>query len=423
MDQEVKLIKVKDLVLWTENPRDPIDESASDLDVVNRAMSDPNSKWDLKKLARDMGEYYDFSELPIVVYQHGKPVVYDGNRRVVLAKIKLGLIRVESLQVQLPNVPDELPCNVCSEEIALKSVYRKHVTLRNSWGTIERDVFAHKYLKEKKSAFLMFDEGTDGFISKNPIMNQGFVRNEVFTDTILGKMGFSFKDGYLMTRHSDDEVRVLLENLLEKIQNNEISTRGPNRGKPINALDQRVKDIIHDNASKEYRRYITKINIPNPAKPEDSKEPFEESRKTRITKPQKPELFGGKLVLQPGNVNNLYSDILILHGLVTSHQKSFSGNLYSLLRMSLRLLCETASIEKGHKDIKDYIDKYGAAAKKRLNQDTKTLLSSQNVKLDTLPQLLHTGAHNYTSSTSFDQALCISILLGVILTESHGKGK
>jgi hypothetical protein len=30
MNQEVKYIKIEDLVLWTENPRDPIDKNATD---------------------------------------------------------------------------------------------------------------------------------------------------------------------------------------------------------------------------------------------------------------------------------------------------------------------------------------------------------------------------------------------------------
>ena len=122
MRQQIENIKVKDLVLWTENPRDPISENSTDSDVIKRAVEDPKSKWDLQKLARSMGNYYDFSELPIVVYKGGKPVVYDGNRRVVLAKIKLGFVSVPGFTMQLPDVPSELPCNVCSEDIALQSV-------------------------------------------------------------------------------------------------------------------------------------------------------------------------------------------------------------------------------------------------------------------------------------------------------------
>lgn len=38
MKQEIKYIPIKDLVLWTENPRDPISPNASDQDVVNRAL-------------------------------------------------------------------------------------------------------------------------------------------------------------------------------------------------------------------------------------------------------------------------------------------------------------------------------------------------------------------------------------------------
>ncbi len=75
MDEEVKYISIKKLVLWTENPRDPIDKKAVDQDIVNRALDDDLRKWTLATLAKEMGDYYDFSELPTVVY-HGKiPVV------------------------------------------------------------------------------------------------------------------------------------------------------------------------------------------------------------------------------------------------------------------------------------------------------------------------------------------------------------
>lgn len=420
MSQHVENIKVKDLVLWTENPRDPIQENSLDIDVIQRAVNDPKSKWDLKKLASDMGEYYDFSELPIVVYKGGKPIVYDGNRRVVLAKIKLGFISVPGFDVTLPDVPSELPCNVCSEDVALKSVYRKHVLLRNSWGAIERDIFAHKYLHENKSVFLMFDEGTGGFITRNPEMNQGFVRKEVLTENLLSEMGFSFENGQLLTKHTDDEVRVLLDNLLDKIKTKVISTRGEYRGKPLSVLDQRVKDIISSNKENTPRPYTPQVSskIENPIV---STLPKPEHRKTRITKSAKIPLFGEKLLLKPGNVNNLYSDILGLYNLLSTDKQAFSSCVYAIFRMSLRLLCETASKELGYSDIKDYIDKYYPTAKKKMSQDVTTLLSSQNVKGETLPQLFHTGAHNYLSSASPDQALCMSIALGAMLKESHGR--
>lgn len=86
MGQEVTPLKLEDLVLWTENPRDPIDAAATDQDIVDRALKDKRSKWKLPKLAKEMGNHYDYSELPTVVYHGKKPVVYDGNRRIFLVR-------------------------------------------------------------------------------------------------------------------------------------------------------------------------------------------------------------------------------------------------------------------------------------------------------------------------------------------------
>ena len=85
--QRVEILRLEDLVLWTENPRDPIDKDASDQDIVDRALLDKSAKWTLPKLAREMGEYYDFSELPTVVFHGDKPIVYDGNRRIILGTV------------------------------------------------------------------------------------------------------------------------------------------------------------------------------------------------------------------------------------------------------------------------------------------------------------------------------------------------
>ncbi|MCK9182708.1 MAG: hypothetical protein M0P13_07515, partial [Fibrobacteraceae bacterium] len=111
--QNIEYFSIKDLVLWTENPRDPIDESASDQDVVDRALSDPKNKWDLVNFAKSMGDSYDYSELPTVVYRGAKPVVYDGNRRIALGKIKFGLVNhIQVMDLTLPEYPEKIPCNV-----------------------------------------------------------------------------------------------------------------------------------------------------------------------------------------------------------------------------------------------------------------------------------------------------------------------
>lgn len=126
MSQEIKYIRIADLVLWTENPRDPIYADASDQDVVDRALANNDGTWDIRKLAKNMGKFYDFSELPTVVYENNKPIVYDGNRRIILGKISHGLVEVNTQIDVLPEFPEEIPCNVCDQTTALQSILRKH---------------------------------------------------------------------------------------------------------------------------------------------------------------------------------------------------------------------------------------------------------------------------------------------------------
>jgi len=181
MEQEIQILKLKDLVLWTENPRDPIDENATDQDIVDKALEDKYSKWSLPKLAKDMGDHYDFSELPTVVFHGEKPVVYDGNRRIILGKIKHGLVSVDGKEkIDIPEIPVAIPCNVCAKGIALKNVYRKHSD-SGSWHPLERDIFLHKFMGEKKSTFLIIEENT-GLITAHPHLNQRFVKDEILRE-------------------------------------------------------------------------------------------------------------------------------------------------------------------------------------------------------------------------------------------------
>ena len=404
--------------MWTENPRDPINPTAKDQDVIDRAISDNHSKWELNKLAKEMGDYYDYSELPIVVYKDDKPIVYDGNRRVALAKIKLGYVKSKGLSVILPNVLESLPCNVCTEDIALKSIYRKHVQLRNTWRPLERDIFASKYLGENKSTFLLFDECTGGFITNHPEMNQGFIRKEILTDSILSKLGFEFIDNQLQTRHSEEESWTLLNDIYEKVKNKQITTR-VNRGNPLSVLDQRSKEIIESNRRTPLHPY-NYSSIGTETLRQDQQTGGGQ-RKTRITKSIKQTFFGDKLILKAGDVNNLYRDILSLYNYVDTNDKIFSPKIYAIFRMSLRLLCETAANDLNFERFDEYIKKYFPLAKKELSKDTKTFLHEQNIALETLPQLFHTGAHNYRSSLSSDKAIGLSIILGAMLKISHGK--
>ena len=123
-----------------------------------------------------------------------------------------------------------------------------------------------------------------------------------------------------------------------------------------------------------------------------------------------------------GETSNLYRDITDLYNFYLTRKDSLSDSFPGLIRMSLRLLCESAS-----KDCKirmdKYLDKHFDNAKKNLSQDVKTTLSNQNVRKSSIVQLLHTGAHQYESSGNIEQTIAMSIIIGEMLNLTHSKSK
>lgn len=410
MDQEVRALKLEDLVLWTENPRDFIDETATDQDIVDRALEDERSKWSLPKLAKEMGSHYDYSELPTVVFHGDTPVVYDGNRRIILGKIKHGLVSVDGFDTaSIPTFPPEIPCNICSKEIALQNVYRKHANT-GSWLPLERDVFLHKHMKQEKTPFLIMEEST-GIISANPHLNQRFVKEEIFTDDILSKLGISFTGEKMFSTHSTTETKAILEDISNKIKDKEISTR-KNRGQVLEVLDPSSQQIVEEHKRHELRE----VNV----KGEDVVVRIAKPKQSKRARVKATDIFGGKLYLRHGIVSNVYRDVYDLHVYYTNNKHSLSATFPNVIRMALRLLCEVAA-KDCKQDLQKFIESRFSKAKETMDQDTKTTLSNNNVTETSITQLLHTGAHHYTVSANMDQTLAVSLIVGAILTESHGK--
>ena len=411
MSQEIKEISLADLVLWTENPRDPIDPRRSDQDVVDRAITDSGSKWNLRKLAREMGNHYDLSELPTVVFHGRKPVVYDGNRRIVLGKIKHGFVVVDDFDEKISDFPAQIPCNVCTKSVALQNVYRKHADT-GSWLPLERDVFLDKHMGKGKSSFLLMEENT-GLITANPHLNQRFVKEEIFRDDILDRLGFSFKDGHLLSRHSAVESRAVLHDLSQKIKDKQISTRH-NRGKVFETLDPEQQRVIDGHAGNKLQPVDLRESI------DDSAAEASSQRRSRRTKLNDSMLFGGPLYLTMGIVSNLYRDIVDIHNFYVDNKRTLSDTFPSLIRMALRLLCEAAAKDCSQ-DLDKYVKTNFVAAKGTLGSDKKTSLSNQNVTETSILQLLHTGAHTYAASANMEQTLAISLIVGAILSTTHSK--
>lgn len=409
MSQEIKEIDINELVLWTENPRDPIDENASNEDIVRRAIEDSKEKWFLEKLAEEMGPHYDYSELPTVVYHEKKPIVYDGNRRVVLALLKNGLVKIDNLDTSfIPTIPMLLPCNVCSEDTAVKNVYRKHAN-KGSWSPLERDVFMHKFMGKEKSTFLMLDESTK-LIQNNPALNKVFVRDEIFTAEKLEKLGLKLENDVLYSRHNESETKSILDDICDKISSKEISTRGENRGNIYNVLEKGTRDIITKNAKNDF----SKANAQN------AKVKVPVRKQTSRTRPKEVVIFGKDLYLSPGSVSNLYRDIKELYGFYCDNKAKLSNDFHAIIRMSLRLLTETAAKDLGL-TIDNYLRTNFAAAKTNLSSNDKTTLHAQNVTVSTILPLLHVGAHDYDSAKNIIQTLAMSLIIGEMLMITHGK--
>ena len=172
-----------------------------------------------------MGKRFDYSEIPTVAYVDGKPVVFDGNRRMLIGKIIHGCVQADNNPDSLNfEFPEKVPCNVCDRKIALEHVDRKH-SESGSWSPLERDIFKYKHMKGEKSAFLVLEECTK-MISRNPALNKRFVKEEVFDKSNLHKIGFIINNGILKHAYKDHEqAQFILGKVAELVINKEITTR------------------------------------------------------------------------------------------------------------------------------------------------------------------------------------------------------
>ncbi|MDP3051921.1 MAG: hypothetical protein Q8N42_00240 [bacterium] len=394
--QEIQIIKVKDLHLWSENPRDPVDPTSSDSDIIKRAIDENPKEWNLDKLVKEMGSHYDFSEIPTVVFIDDKPIIFDGNRRVAVLKYLQDRELYSSLtgRLFLKDGPKELrelfeiPCNVCDKDIALTNIERKHVN-NGSWGTLQREYFLHQHRGQPKSLFLLLEEQT-GLISGRPSLNQGFVKDEVFTEKNLKDIGFSIQDEEIVSNYKDEQQsKDLLEKVSSLIENKDITTR-KNRGKLKQTLLERYpeckKVIVAFNDKKA-------INV---VRYKFSSEEGESGRRTPITK-QSEILFGKKLILKQGPVNDLYCGICVIYEKFGDQE-----NVLPIIGMSLRLLLDVAGRtyykDKGETVAKDdqISTRFINEAKSALSQKQK---NSSSLVLDwvsgkySLEGILHKYVH------------------------------
>ncbi|MBF2755272.1 MAG: hypothetical protein ISN29_08460 [Gammaproteobacteria bacterium AqS3] len=419
MAQEIRKIPLSELVLWSENPRDPVElpTDSQTKEKINQRIADKafqkDSDWNMKSFCKQMskGKEFHLNEIPTVSYLDDNPVVYDGNRRVLIGMlIHRVVMGFDAERETFENMlfPLELDCNVCDKQTALDIVNRMHADNR-TWRTLQRDIFKHVHMEDEKSDFLIIDDAT-GIISQHRELNQLFVRDEIFTRDNLHKLGFSIREEELYHWHvnSEDAIKIL-ESIIKIIRGKEVTTR-VSRGKIIDVLEGKagIKAILEN----------TKANIGNsrPLKL-DKDEDKVSARLTPRSRAKKPKLFGEKLALPPGDANDLYRDIIDLYDHFNKSAKYQHPAVF--IRAGMRLLCETAwdnSHNVPDNNWETYIKTHFQDAKNKLTNDQKNTLSDNNVSgARKLIETLNTGAHDYTASKNMGKAVAISLILGQLL--------
>lgn len=410
-DQKVEYILVKDLVLWTENPRDPISSKNKNVGIIKRAIEDVGKKWQLRKLAKEMGTRYDCSELPTVVYTNGFPVVYDDNRRVIVAMLKLGLYpEFNGYNFKMPECPSELPCNVTSRQIALESVWRKHADT-GSWDPIARDIFRHKFWKEDKSVFLQLNEILGGVISSTPYLNQRFVGEEILTNPRLKDIGVKVENGTIISRHNAEDTKKILDGVFRLIEEKKLNTRN-DRTKPLSQIiAPELKTVVAADQQKDYQT----VAVVSSGLPVQSVSGNNTVRLPRRVKSAQFPIFGEKLGLEMGEPANLYRDIVLLYEYYEKNKNVLSDKFPALIRMALRLQCELIAKCTNSKDMSKMVGDDFDKAKGMLSQEQKTFLANNSVTKSNIVGLLQTGAHNYQASFNIQQTIAMSFIVGGLL--------
>jgi hypothetical protein len=339
----------------------------------------------------------------------------------------------------------EIPCNICDEATALEHVKRKHLG-STTWNKLEEDYFNHYFNGADKTPVIKFEEAT-GLISSHPKLNED-IMERIIKPSKLNEIGFSYdeKDN-LVSVYDDESSEKILEAIVELKKNRVLQSRR-NNGHPAFALKPHLEDygeleveLQSYDEERETNTINTSLNGEYSANDidggesqdkEDEDTSREENDKTKNMQKTKRRtkrrttgsgnsLLPGDLRLERGQVNDLYMDIFDLYGFYESNQDSLTDSFPILLRMSLRLLVETAADGKGYNDISPFIAEYYEAAKDNLDKDQKTTLHTQNVRESTVPSLLHIGAHPYETSKNYKQVLAIGTIVGEILALAYPK--
>ncbi|MCL2137388.1 MAG: hypothetical protein FWH40_07745 [Coriobacteriia bacterium] len=425
-------ISLSELHLWTENPRDPIDFEATDEQIIIRAI-ESNKNWDLDKMLNEMGDFYDYSELPIVVEEDNRYVVYDGNRRIAVMKCLQNENLYSIVTGKLPLFSKlgggltrqlEISCAVYDRETALKCIERKH---RGStrWGSLEYEYFQNIHRGQPKGILILFEEASGGLVSNNPKLNEEYVQNRLLTERNLNDVGLAVIEGRIETSHSENTTRELFQ-AISDIRTEGISDARKNAGQLRKALEELDPAF----------RNLPKFDVNGTHHPVEHSHPVYnvETRNTKLARrtpatSKNEKLFGGTLELVTGRTNDMYRAICDIY---TLYEKNADKNSHILpiLCMSMRLLFETAAHEYyytvGIETVKP-IPEYFKLVRSELNEQLSemdinnfTLVSAWLNGEEKIEAMLQKWAHGSLAADR-DLVIRMSQILAVILSLHHSK--
>lgn len=409
MTYEDKTLKVSELFLDERNPRFP--EVNNQRDAIQAMLEEQGEK--IANLATDIHKNgLNPSSRLIVFKENNRYTDGDGNRRLTALKI-----------LETPSLTDSHP--------RIKKRIRQTLSTK---GSIPKEV-ACVVFKQRKQARQWIENNHDGEQE-----GRGLVRwNAEQKDRFRGKpsIGLAALDDLAASKDitDDDRSRInksTLDRLLEYKNSKTVLAISRDGEKysfgdkeklkraVLGLRDEKVDRVYTAEKGTGYLAEVLSDQQSVTDVDKEEKRPEKRHGRSKRTKGQGLDPFGGTLSLRTGAVNNLYRDVESLFYYFRRNRNSFTESFIVIFRMSLRVLAETAAKDVS-KSLKRYLEDEFDSAKETLNQNTKTTLSNQGVKKGTIVQLLQTGGHDYHNSTNEEQALALSIILGRMLLSSHGR--
>ena len=360
MSQQILTIPLSKLRLWTENPRDPVDRSATDEEIIRRAMRNDSGNWNLDKMLEDLGDQYYFSEIPTVVELGDEEyIVYDGNRRVALLKCMQNPELYSSVTSKLPwfVAPEgllsqtSLPCNVCDLETALRIVEKYHAR-QGGWGRLQYEQFMHHHRGAPKGRLMLLDEATGGLVTKTPKLNEEYVQQRLLTDRNLNAIGFSVADGEIVTSIDDQAEALGILADIARVREEGYSSARSNPGDLPSALAEMEPEKYASLKPFEPGKARKLVVADSSAQESAGKAGLSSSQRKRSSRARREILFGGPLNPKSQKALLAYNSIKWMWG---QYQKDPRGKKFLLLPLGclMRVLLECVARQY-------YIDNYPA---------------------------------------------------------------